>query len=108
MFKQLAISMATNTKSPHGSPPADLTSKAFRVIPTPGPDGKPLFHNFGHVLKDVVPQYFRARRPTVSVEFVAGNPRNNVQSGGTFLIVEYREPSGQWKAVRTDDDYDTR
>ena len=56
---------------------------------------------FGGVRKDVAKKSFDVGE-TVSVEFQSACPRNNLRTGGTFLIVErLSEDNGDWEVVST-------
>ncbi|MDK0841601.1 neutral/alkaline non-lysosomal ceramidase C-terminal domain-containing protein, partial [Clostridium perfringens] len=45
---------------------------------------------------------------TVSAKFIAGNPRNNLMHGKTFMAVEKQLPDESWKVVYTDANWETR
>ncbi|KAI8469411.1 MAG: Neutral/alkaline nonlysosomal ceramidase [Monoraphidium minutum] len=105
--------------------PPDLSSRQISLLPPVVPDMVPLSTNFGDVVADVAGAY----RPgqTVEVTFRAGNPRNDVRRGGTFLSVQRLAagaPAGAngssggggggggageaWVDVFSDDDWSTR
>ncbi|XP_033099666.1 neutral ceramidase-like isoform X2 [Anneissia japonica] len=105
-FKTLAESMVKNVKLPPGPKPDLLLNDQVSFLSPVIFDGKPLGKNFGDVLTDVKSDY--ARNMTVSVTFQAGNPRNNLKTGDTFLSVEYQDASGKWIPRYTDADWSTK
>lgn len=88
----------------------DYTKKSFNLTPIYRSDQSHLFRSFGDVLRDVSSDHYtKTKSPViVSAIFVAGNPRNDPMLNKTFLTVEKKIGTDQWKVVRTDDDYDTR
>ncbi|KAI8143763.1 Neutral/alkaline nonlysosomal ceramidase [Fennellomyces sp. T-0311] len=109
VFTELVESMAQGTPITNSETLPDFTDETFNLTPGYGADTAPLLKKFGDVLREVGSDTFnRVEKPIVSVRFVAGNPRNNVQLDGTFLTVEQKQSDGSWKTIRTDHDYDTK
>ena len=87
------------------SPPINTNSSLSFITPVivdrPG-----LFRSFGDVLASSAKSSFRAGE-TVSVTFVAANPRNNLRLEDTYVAVEHKiEDNGEWERVRDDSDWD--
>lgn len=63
--------------------------------------------HFGDVIIDVRPKYMRGE--TVVASFIAGNPRNNLQTEKTFLTVE-KFDSGKraWEIIASDSNWETK
>ncbi|ORZ15834.1 neutral ceramidase [Absidia repens] len=118
-FNELVDAMANG--SPASSVPLpDYTNQAFNLSPPKIADFKPITHQFGDIVTDVVvkPNGYSSGQ-TVSASFVAGNPRNNLMLDKTYLTVERYMPSStstktntnadsSWVVIRTDNDWDTR
>ncbi|XP_071952076.1 uncharacterized protein [Antedon mediterranea] len=105
-FKALAEAMIKNTKLPAGPKPKLLLDDQLSFVTPVIYDGKPIGKEFGDVLTDVVADY--KRNTTVSATFQAGNPRNNLKTGATFLSVDYQDNSGKWIPRYTDADWSTK
>lgn len=110
-FEELVFMMANpNNHSITSEELPDFTKKSFNLTPIYRSDQSHLFRSFGDVLKDIPSDHFNKTKDpiVISASFVAGNPRNDPMLNKTFLTVEKKLATGQWKVVRTDDDYDTR
>ncbi|PIK42872.1 Neutral ceramidase B [Apostichopus japonicus] len=87
----------------------NLLSKQLTFLPPVLFDGVPPFTNFGDVLKDVNNVPYKKGSDIVEVTFRAGNPRNNLRLGETFLSVDLKDSiSGEFKTIYTDADWSTR
>ncbi|KAI7861312.1 Neutral/alkaline nonlysosomal ceramidase [Spinellus fusiger] len=102
VFDELVTAMAT------GNPISNTEILPNYVRQSPdlsagyGPDRPALLR------RDVNSTYERQSGLIVEATFVAGNPRNDGMLEGTYLTVEEKQKSGDWKVIRTDNDYDTR
>jgi len=108
-FAKLAISLRDSIPLPPvQSPPFE--GSTFNLLPGVLVDFHPTGKPFGTVEKDVEPLYRIHDGPTIIVEFWGGNPRNDLQTGKTFLTVEKKSvnsPTG-WEVVLTDNDWETK
>jgi neutral ceramidase len=57
-------------------------------------------NNFGDCILQPRASYRRGEQ--VFCTFVSGNPRNNLQTDGSFFFVELQQPNGSWSTVATD------
>ncbi|KAL9891718.1 neutral ceramidase isoform X1 [Glossina fuscipes] len=69
-------------------------------------DGHPIDKDFGYVKQQPHREY--EINDTVKVTFVAGNPRNNLFHGKTYLTIERKIHEERWKIVHTDASWDTK
>lgn len=89
--------------------PPDFEHKLLRLLPPVVLDTVPPPHKFGDVIRQ--PRSDAPYHPGDVVEavFWSANPRNNLRRGGTFLEVQFLDPTnGQWVIVYTDDDWSTK
>ncbi|KIY52549.1 Neutral/alkaline nonlysosomal ceramidase [Fistulina hepatica ATCC 64428] len=100
-YSSLVSYLADNASGTPASDPAppDLTAEALSFQLPVVYDGTPAFKSFGDVLDDVDESY--APGNTLSVTFVAADPRNNLRLEQTFLTVD-QAVDGDWVTVRTD------
>jgi neutral ceramidase len=104
-FARLTNAILHNSDVPRGPLPPNLLSKQISLNPGVIFD-LPLFgKNFGSVLNDAKDVYKQGE--TVTVSFVAGNPRNNLQTEKSFLYVE-QQSSGNWTVIADDGAIETR
>lgn len=110
-FETIAEMAAAGKKwdpSPADQPkPLNLLGKQWSFILPVFFDHAPVGVAFGENIRPPAQKY--ARGSKVSVEFQAGNPRNDLLLEGTYLSVE-REltESRNWVRVYTDNDWETR
>ncbi|CAG0918302.1 unnamed protein product [Notodromas monacha] len=88
-----------------GPLPPNLLDDQISFVFDPQYDGA-LFDNYGDCLRNPYPSYRGGE--TVDVIFRAGNPRNNVRRGGTYLTVEHRQNDDTWKVIGTDANWETK
>lgn len=106
-YRRLAQSLLSRSTMEPGPSPPDLSRDVIQLSPGVVYDLPHWRSRFGYVLQ----QPSATARPgdTVTATFVAGNPRNNLQHGGSYLAVERRDPySDDWTVVATDADWETK
>lgn len=104
IYSDLARSIvggAINTAT--GPRPRDLSQNQVinSLLANLGFDDKPLFQSFGQVLQNANDTY--SVGDTVYVKFRSGNPKNDYQTGSSFINIE-RRVNGQWQTYLTDND----
>ncbi len=105
-FAGLARAMTSFTNVDPGPTPRDLSSAAPSLQPVVSQyDREPRGLKFGDVVRDVKAAY--PLGCSVSATFVGSNPNRNVRHGDTYLEVQSKTEAG-WRAVATDDDWNTR
>uniref|UniRef100_A0A1I8JCZ5 Neutral ceramidase n=1 Tax=Macrostomum lignano TaxID=282301 RepID=A0A1I8JCZ5_9PLAT len=107
-FGKLARALATNASVDSGPPVPNLYNKikSYSFITPIVYDSVGIGRNFG----DVVTQPKVAYRPgdTVSASFRTGHPRNNMMLGGSFMMVQRKNSSGDWEEICNDACVETR
>jgi neutral ceramidase len=94
LVESLALAMATGEPVDKGPEPVDFLDYPEDALGFFKVDITPEGTTFGDVLEDVLPTYGQGERASVS--FVAGNPRNDLKTDGTFLEVQ------QWDSVNSE------
>ncbi|KAI1285577.1 Neutral ceramidase [Halotydeus destructor] len=106
-YQSLIQNLTQGQQVPSGPDPPNLISKQISMRPGVVFDSSPRGKPFGTVLTE--PDDFYAIGSTVSVTFVAGHPRNNLQLESSFLTVErLDDKTGQWKVIATDGNLNTK
>ena len=107
-FSRLARDMVAGTPSDPGTPPPDMESELFQLMPEAHCDRVPHGVKFGDVVsgKDVKAQY--APGDIANATFHGANPRHNQRPKGTFLTVERVLSGGKTVAVAYDHDWETK
>ncbi|KAI1292183.1 Neutral ceramidase [Halotydeus destructor] len=105
-YTMLANHMANKIplSSPGPSPP-NLMSRQMSFKTGVVVDGLPFGKKFGDPVKTADITYPAGAQ--VYVSFIAGHPRNDLQTGKTFLAVDMKEGT-KWVTVATDADWETR
>lgn len=107
IYNELTEAIATGNTTIKGPSPPNLLDDQLSFLPPVIYDGTPFGKSFGDVLENVNPKYYI--NDTVKVVFVAGNPRNDLKTGATFLAVERWDPtSSSWITEFTDASWETR
>nr|XP_054774076.1 uncharacterized protein LOC129282175 [Lytechinus pictus] len=107
-FRNLTTYVMQGKPIPQGPIPKSLLEEQVSFFPPVLFDEAPIGKKFGETLRDVGSTSFK-RGSVVQAVFQAGNPRNNLRTGNTFMTVEYLEPTKQsWSVVHTDADFCTR
>lgn len=89
-----------------GPSPPFLDDKVISFQPVVLYDTTPSGRKFGDVLRQ--PNKIYKTGDQVSVLFVSGNPRNNLQHDKTYLTVEYQNADGNWIIVAVDSNWETK
>ncbi|XP_049856239.1 neutral ceramidase-like [Schistocerca gregaria] len=106
-YRKLAKSILRNSTLEPGPSPPDLSKEVIQLTPGVVYDLPPWRSPFGYLVQQ--PPATARPGDTVTATFVAGNPRNNLQHGGSYLTVEKKDPySGNWTVVATDADWETK
>lgn len=98
--------MVKNDSLTPGPNPPFLDDKVISFQPVVLFDGTPSGRKFGDVLRQ--PSKMYKTGDEVSVVFISGNPRNNLQHEKTYLSVEYQNPDGNWVIVAVDSNWETK
>ncbi|XP_030834931.1 neutral ceramidase [Strongylocentrotus purpuratus] len=107
-FRNLTTNMMQDKTPPRGPIPKSLIDDQVSFLPPVFFDETPIGKSFGEVLTDVSGTTFK-KGSVVQAVFQAGNPRNNLRTGESFMTVEYLDPTKQtWTVVHTDADFCTR
>eukprot|EP00057_Strongylocentrotus_purpuratus_P021390 XP_011675864.1 PREDICTED: neutral ceramidase [Strongylocentrotus purpuratus] len=107
-FRNLTTNMMQDKTPPRGPIPKSLIDEQVSFLPPVFFDETPIGKSFGEVLTDVGGTSFK-KGSVVQAVFQAGNPRNNLRTGESFMTVEYLDPTKQtWTVVHTDADFCTR
>lgn len=104
-FQRLAMALVKNEQVPAGPSPPYLDGKIIQLQTRVVMDTAPFGHSFGDVIKQPDEEYVLGE--TVSVEFISGNPRNDLQHEKTYFTVELMNADGNWLIVAADSDWDT-
>jgi neutral ceramidase len=98
------LSSTSKSQPAPGPSPPDNSNRSLSFITGVVYDGKPLFTEYGQVLRDV--KLFYAIGDVVSVSFQGANPRNNLHLEQTYAAVEKKDfGTGRWIRVRDDSDW---
>mmetsp|Transcript_30521 Transcript_30521/g.48829 ORF Transcript_30521/g.48829 Transcript_30521/m.48829 type:complete len:734 (+) Transcript_30521:106-2307(+) len=107
---KMASALAENGKVEPGPTPQNLLDKQICLLPNALLDAVPWGKKYGQVDKDVGAVTFNlTAKPdaVISCTFFSANPRHNIRTNSTFLLVERRN-GNDWETVSTDSDFDTR
>lgn len=104
-FERLADAMTRDEVIPPGPTPPFMDNSVMSFQPRVWLDTAPFRREFGDVTREPRPSYQIG--DLVSVEFISGNPRNDLQHDKTYFTVEYLDANGNWEIVASDSDWDT-
>lgn len=109
-FQRLADRLVQSNQQPSELlQPPDLTKSLFALRAGVIFDGAPHGTEFGQTLVDVELNRIYQCRETVTVAFVAANPRNDLRQEDSFVYVDRFEPQNKtWSIVATDADWETK
>ncbi|TGZ52074.1 Neutral ceramidase [Temnothorax longispinosus] len=106
-YQELVQAAVQNKPVPPGPlAPELLHSNLISLVPPVLYDTPRWGRNFGDVIQQ--PPKVASPGDTVTAIFVAGHPRNNLMTDGTFLTVERLEDDEVWVPVATDADWETK
>lgn len=105
-FSIRSQAMVKNESIVPGPSPPLLDDKVISFQPVVLFDTTPSGRQFGDVLRQ--PNKVYKTGDQVTVLFVSGNPRNNLQHGKTYLTVEYQTADGSWTVVAVDSNWETK
>lgn len=98
-LRKLAISLRDGSAAPAGPDYVDGIPVLIRPPYVPS-DVAGVGKDFGTLLRDVPEQVQQG--DTVSAEFQAGHPRNDLKTQSSYVYVEQQQPDGSWKPVLRD------
>ena len=99
IFASLANQLVSGRSAPAGPRPTIDQEELFDLRPGVVRDAAPLGKTFGTVLRQPAARY--QHWSVVETEFVTGHPKNNYQTGRTFVEVQ-RQVGGSWRTAYTD------
>ncbi|XP_064404279.1 uncharacterized protein LOC135349656 [Halichondria panicea] len=105
-YSSLAASLAKGISVPAGPSPPNYLDKQWKFHLPVLFDATPSGKKFGDVAVDVKSSY--KINDSAIAKFWAGNPRNNLMTGKTFLTVERKDSMGAWHVVYTDASWETK
>jgi neutral ceramidase len=100
-LRKLAVALRDGTASPEGPAYVDGTPLQRRLPYVPS-DTRSDAHDFGDVVVDAPPTARRGE--TVTAEFQAGHPRNDLRTQQSYVYVERQGSDGSWEVVAADRD----
>ncbi len=98
--------MVKNESVTPGPSPPFLDDKVMSFQPGVIFDTKPVGRKYGDVLEQ--PKRIYKTGDQVTVTFVSGNPRNNLQHEKTYFAVEYQSDDDNWIIVAVDSNWETK
>lgn len=104
-FQQLAQAMVQENGIKPGPSPPFLDDKLISFQTKVVMDTAPRGLDFGSVTRQPEPVYRRGDK--VLVEFISGNPRNDLQHEKTYFTVERLNRDGKWDVTAVDSDWST-
>lgn len=104
-YEKLMQSLIQNSTLDPGPTPISLDNKVISLQPPVVFDSAPLGKRFGTVTKQPEAEYNAGDQ--VDVQFISGNPRNNLQHEKTYFTVEKRMSDGNWTVIATDANWET-
>lgn len=108
-FSRLANELVGDTPlEPNQLEPPDLSKNLFTMKMGVLFDGAQRGLPFGGVISDVNSTKIYKCQETVTVVFVAGNPRNDLRQEDSFLYVDRYAGNGTWLPVATDASWETK
>lgn len=104
-FQRLARALVNGERVPPGPSPPFLDEKVLSFQTKVVMDTAPRGMDFGSVVHQ--PEISYTHGDTVHVEFVSGNPRNDLQHEKTYFTVDRKTRDGNWEVIATDSDWNT-
>lgn len=104
-YEKLMQTLIQNSTLDPGPTPISLDNKVISLQPPVFFDSAPLGKRFGDVTKQPKSEYNDGDQ--VNVQFISGNPRNNLQHEKTYFTVEKLMSDGNWTVIATDANWET-
>lgn len=104
-YENLSNALFQNISLQPGPEPPLLGNKVISLTPPVFFDSAPLGKHFGDVVKQPNIEY--KVNEQVQVQFVSGNPRNNLLHERSYLTVEKHIEDKNWTIIATDADWET-
>lgn len=104
-YANLTRALFQNITLESGPIPSLLENKVISLTPPVFFDSPPIGKHFGDILKQPKSEY--KANDQVQVQFVSGNPRNNLQHQKSFLTIEQQIVDSNWTVTATDADWET-
>lgn len=104
-FAKLMQALLQNIPLEPGPLPPVLDNKVVSLTPPVFFDSSPLGTRFGDVTKE--PKLVYRIGEQVNVQFISGNPRNNLQHGKSYLTIEKLSHNKNWTIIANDADWET-
>lgn len=105
-YQKLAKSLVKEETLSAGPYPPDFDSSLISFTPSVIYDTAPFGRKFGEVIGQPNAKYSVGE--IASAEFIAGNPRNDLHHGRTYLSVERKTADGEWVLVAVDGSWETK
>lgn len=105
-FEKLLKAMSYNSTLDAGPSPPVFENRLISLTTPVIFDGTPFGKTFGQVTIQPKSEYKRGDQ--VNVQFISGNPRNNLYHGTTYFTVDKFQSNGNWTTVATDANWDTK
>lgn len=105
-FGKLIRAMLQNSTLDNGPSPPVFDNRLISLTTPVIFDGTPFWKSFGHV--KIQPELEYNKGDQVNVQFISGNPRNNLNHGTTYFTVEKLLSNGNWTTIATDANWDTK
>lgn len=104
-FEKLTHALIKNITLDPGPSPSIIDNKVISLTPPVFFDNSPLGTRFGDVVRQPVLEYKAGEQ--VSVQFISGNPRNNLQHEKSYFIIEKYSSDNEWFIIANDADWET-
>lgn len=104
-FDKLMQAMIRNISLGPGPIPPVIDNKVISLTPPVFFDNSPLGTHFGDVIRQPKPEYKIGDQ--VNVQFISGNPRNNLQHESSYLTIEKLSGDENWTVILTDANWET-
>ena len=104
-YEKLIQAMFGNKSIDAGPSPPYLDDSVMSLQPVVIYDGKPMGKSFGDVNRQPLLKYTIGE--VASVEFISGNPRNNLQHEKTYFTIEMLHDEKTWDILYADANWET-
>lgn len=104
-FEKLLEAMIHNVSLDPGPSPSVIDNKVISLTPPVFFDSSPLGKGFGDVTIQPFSTYKTGEQ--VNVQFISGNPRNNLQHEKSYFTIEKHSSNEEWAIIANDADWET-